>query len=79
MKDRRPWTEDDIAKLESLARRRPTVEIAKELGRGYAATVMKAHQRRISLRLKPKQGSREANAVVAVHKLIDKALAPKKQ
>jgi hypothetical protein len=57
MNERRRWTEDDIAKLASLARRRPTMEIAKELGRGYAATVMKAHELGISLRLKPKRGS----------------------
>jgi hypothetical protein len=37
----RPWTTDDIAKLKSLARRLPTVEIANELGRGVSATVMK--------------------------------------
>jgi hypothetical protein len=54
---RRPWTDEDIAKLQSMARRYPTKHIAKELGRGVPATVMMAHSLRISLRLKPKKGS----------------------
>jgi hypothetical protein len=54
---RRPWTDDDIAKLQSMARRYPTKQIAKELGRGVPATIMMAHTLRISLRLKPKKGS----------------------
>jgi hypothetical protein len=54
---RRPWTPDDVAKLRAMARRLPTVQIAKELGRGVSATVMKAHVLGISLRLKPKRGS----------------------
>lgn len=53
---RRPWTDEDIAKLQSMARRYPTEYIAKELGRGVSATVMMAHSLRISLRPKPKQG-----------------------
>ena len=55
--NKRPWTTDDIAQLKSMARRVSTVEIAKQLGRGVSATVMKAHGLGISLRLKPKQGS----------------------
>jgi hypothetical protein len=53
----RPWTEEDIEKLRSMARRYPTKAIARELGRGVPATVMMAHSLRISLRLKPKKGS----------------------
>lgn len=53
----RPWTTEDIATLRNLARRLPTAQIAKELGRGVSATVMKAHSLGISLRLKPKRGS----------------------
>jgi hypothetical protein len=40
-----------------MARRYPTDVIAKELGRGLHATIMKAHLLGISLRLKPKRGS----------------------
>ena len=40
---RRPWTPDDVAKLREMARRLPTVQIAKELERGVSATVMMAH------------------------------------
>jgi hypothetical protein len=54
---KRPWTEEDIAKLKSMARRYPTRQIAKTLGRGVPATIMMAHVLRISLRLKPKNGS----------------------
>ena len=57
----KPWTEEDVAKLRNLARRIPTRQIAKELGRGVPATVMMAHALRISLRLKPKKGSGEAD------------------
>ncbi len=39
------------------ARRHASIEIAQELHRGLSASVMKAHQLGISLRLKPKQGS----------------------
>ncbi len=53
----RAWTEEDIEKLRSMARRYPTKDIAKALGRGVPATVMMAHSLRISLRLKPKKGS----------------------
>ena len=55
--NKRPWTADDIAKLKSMARRVLTEEIAKALGRGVSATVMKAHGLGLSLRLKPKRGS----------------------
>jgi hypothetical protein len=56
--ERKRWTDDDIAKLQSMARRYPTAQIAAALGRGISTTVMKAHELRISLRMKPKRGSR---------------------
>jgi hypothetical protein len=59
VRTRRSWTGEDIAKLKSMARRFPTAQIAQELGRGLSATVMKAHELRVSLRMKPKQGSRD--------------------
>jgi hypothetical protein len=59
--ERRRWTDKDIAKLQNMARRYPTAPIAAALGRGISATVMKAHELRISLRMKTKLGSRLAN------------------
>jgi hypothetical protein len=58
MSRQRKWSEEDIAKLNSLARRYPTAQIAAALGRGVSSTVMKAFELRISLRMKPKRGSK---------------------
>ena len=55
-------TADDIAKLKDMARKLPTAQIAAELGRGRSATIVKAHELQISLRMKPKRGSRPINA-----------------
>ena len=63
--ERRPWTSDDIAKLACMAQKYPASEIAKALRRGLSATVMKAHTLRISLRLMPKRGSRQADGADA--------------
>ena len=46
---RYPWSEDDVAKLKSLAGRRTTKEIAAELGRTTGATVVEASKLTISL------------------------------
>jgi hypothetical protein len=54
----RPWTDEDIDQLRRLAKTMPTAQIANELGRGKAGTIMKAHELRISLRLISKAGSR---------------------
>ena len=54
----RRWSESDMARLKSMAMQKPTAQIAAELGRGVPATIMKAHELRVSLRLKPKRGSR---------------------
>ena len=56
---RKRWTEAEVAKLKSLAGNYPVEEIAKEVGRGIPATVMKAHELQVSLRMKRKHGSRE--------------------
>jgi hypothetical protein len=56
---RKPWSYEDIAKLKSMARRFPTAQIAQELGRGISATVMKAHELQLSLRIKSKKGNRD--------------------
>jgi hypothetical protein len=47
---KRGWTEDDTAKLKSLAGKLPLKDIAARLGRSPGATVLKAHQLRLSLR-----------------------------
>jgi hypothetical protein len=51
--ERRRWSDDDVAKLQSMAGKYPAKHIAAELGRGLSATMVKAHQLRISLRMKP--------------------------
>jgi hypothetical protein len=58
MPRQRKWSDVEIAKLNSLARRYPTAQIAAALGRGISSTVMKAYELRISLRMKPKRGSK---------------------
>jgi hypothetical protein len=50
---RRPWSEDDIAKLKSMAGRLPAKEIAAELGRSSGATVVEASKLKISLSTRP--------------------------
>jgi hypothetical protein len=47
----RRWTTDDIAKLKNLAQRHPRAEIAAKLGRSVAATTLKAHELKLSLRM----------------------------
>ena len=46
----RRWTEDDNAKLKSLAGKMPTTRLAEELGRSPGATVMQACKLKVSLR-----------------------------
>lgn len=46
----RPWSEDDLATLKRMAGRRPTKEIAVELGRSVEATVAVASKLKLSLR-----------------------------
>jgi hypothetical protein len=48
----RRWTADDIAKLKNLAQRHPRAEIAAKLGRSVGATTVKAHQLKLSLRMR---------------------------
>ena len=46
------WTSEEIAKLKRMAKKYPAAKIAEELGRGFPATRVKAHQLGLSLRLK---------------------------
>jgi hypothetical protein len=56
---KRLWTNDEVAKLKSLAGKMPARDIAVEIGRGYAATVLKAHLLRIPLRVpRKREGSK---------------------
>lgn len=49
------WSNKDIETLRALAQRQKAAHIAKELGRSYGATVVKAHQLGISLKVQPEQ------------------------
>jgi hypothetical protein len=53
------WTETELAKLRSMAGNYPTHAIAQELGRGVSATVVKAHELKVSLRVKSKRDSKD--------------------
>lgn len=46
----RTWSEEDIAKLKSMAGRRPVKDIAAALGRTVEATVVAASKLKLSLR-----------------------------
>lgn len=48
----RDWTEDDVARLKAMAQKFPTARIARDLGRSIGATIVKAHQLKLSLRIK---------------------------
>ena len=52
---RKPWSDEEIAKLRSMAKRYPTHVIAAELGRGVSATMVRAHELRLSLKVQSKK------------------------
>lgn len=51
MRQRR-GTPEDISKLKGMAQKYPAAKIAEELGRGISATMVKAHELKLSLRYK---------------------------
>ena len=55
MRDR-PWTKDDVAELRRLAPSYPASEVAAKLGRRPLDISLKAHDLRISLRIKSRPG-----------------------
>jgi hypothetical protein len=61
---RREWTDDEIAKLRSLAGKMSIEEIAAELGRSPGATAVKACNLGLSLR-RPRNAQRGDNASVS--------------
>lgn len=56
---KRLWSEDEIAKLKSLAGRHSVKEIAAELGRTAGATTVEASKLKISLKTRRHLGPRE--------------------
>ena len=61
----RTWSEEDIAKLKSMAGRRPAKDIAVALGRTVEATLVEASKLRLSLRTRFDFG-RAASARVSI-------------
>ena len=59
----RAWTEDDIAKLKSMAGKVLREGIAAELGRSRGALAIKSCELGISLRTKPRAGKGKRRAV----------------
>jgi hypothetical protein len=53
---RRPWTEEEIEKLRSMAQKYPPTRIAEELGRKVSSIQSKARGLGISLRRDRPQG-----------------------
>jgi hypothetical protein len=53
----RNWTDDDIARLKQMAQKFPTAKIAADLGRSIGATIVKAHELKLSLRVNPDENS----------------------
>ena len=49
----RRWSEDDVAKLRRMAQKYSTAAIAAQLGRSAAATIVKEHELKLSLRVQP--------------------------
>jgi hypothetical protein len=60
---KRAWTEDDIAKLKSMAGKVPWERIAVELGHSRGAIAVKACELGVSLRTKPRAGKGKRRAV----------------
>jgi hypothetical protein len=54
------WTPEEISKLKSMAQMYPAAKIANELGRGAAAVAVKAHELKLSLRLKKTADTEQA-------------------
>jgi hypothetical protein len=55
---RRLWTDEEVAKLKSMARKYPPIQIASELGRALASVRTKAYELNISLRMRGQQQTR---------------------
>jgi hypothetical protein len=62
---RRPWSENDIAKLKGLAGKLPAKKIASQLGRTEGATLVEASKLKISLRTRPQLGGPRRTSIRA--------------
>jgi hypothetical protein len=58
---RRAWTEDDVAKLQTMAGKIPAAKIAAELGRSLGATAVQASKLGLSLRTQARRVRAKAN------------------
>jgi hypothetical protein len=58
----RRWSPEEISKLKSMAQKYPAAKIAEELGRGISATMVKAHELKLSMRYKKPAASEAAPA-----------------
>jgi len=66
MNTRRPWSEDDVAKLKSLAGALPVIEVAAKLHRSPAAVAAEASKLGLSLRTRPRHFARSGRNGVNV-------------
>ena len=57
------WTEDDLAKLRTMAKKYPLAQIAQELGRNMSSIQTKACELGISLRRTPPLQERNPSAL----------------
>ena len=48
------WTAEDVAKLKAMAQKYPAERIAEQLGRSASALAVKAHELKLSLRVRRK-------------------------
>jgi hypothetical protein len=48
----RRWSDKEVAKLKSMAQKFPATAIAAQLSRSTAATILKAHELKLSLRVR---------------------------
>jgi hypothetical protein len=62
---KRPWNEDDVAKLKAMAGKEPGERIAAELGRTLGATAVQASKRGLSLRTKGRSRPKTADGAAA--------------
>ena len=63
---RRPWSEEDIAELESMAGTHPVIVIAAKLRRSPAAVAVEASKLGLSLRTRPRHFGRSVQNGVEV-------------
>lgn len=66
---RRPWSEEDVAKLESMAGAHPVIEIAAKLRRSPAAVAVEASKLGLSLRTRPRHFGRSVQNGVDVSRI----------